>query len=77
MRYRKRGKISNRNGIHKGTGVGKCGKYSENGNKFRAVVWWMGRADLGNEDLIYHIKNLEFKFISNQQLMNQRVAYLV
>lgn len=25
MRYRKREKVSNRNGIHKGTGVGKYG----------------------------------------------------
>lgn len=56
--------------------VGQCGKYSGNGSKFHAVVWGMGRADLENEDLIYHIKDLEFKFIGNQQLMSQRVAYL-
>lgn len=45
MKSRKRGEVSNSNGIHKETGVGKCEEYAGNGRKF-CVVFWGDEAEL-------------------------------
>lgn len=42
IKPRKRGEVSNRNGIHKETGVEKCGEYAGNGSFFGVVFFGGG-----------------------------------